>query len=375
MKGLDRMETTLKDAVIMIIDDTPENLMLLIDILKKQEYKIKAFPNGKMAIEAALRNPPDLILLDIMMAGMDGYEISKILKQHEKTQNIPILFISALSSTSDKLAAFEAGGVDYISKPFDAKEVEARVKAHLTIGFLQKKIEEHNRQLQAVVERQVQEITKSHLVTIFSMIKLAEARDDDTGKHIERTKAFCRLLANALKEHPDYQDKISDHFIEDIYNASPLHDVGKIAIPDNILLKPARLTPEEFEIMKTHTSLGEKYLKEAYIESQTNSFLKMGIEIAGAHHEKWDGSGYPKGLSGEAIPLSARIMAVGDVYDALRSKRVYKEAFSHEKSVAILLEGKGKHFDPVMIDTFLAVSETFKEIFDTMNDSDFELAE
>ncbi|MDF2878485.1 MAG: response regulator receiver modulated metal dependent phosphohydrolase [Clostridia bacterium] len=278
------------------------------------------------------------------------------------------MFISALSGTFDKLAAFEAGGVDYISKPFDAKEVEARVKAHLTIRMLQKKIERHNQELEYIVEKQVEEITQSHLVTIFAMIKLAEVRDDDTGKHIERTKTFSKLLATELQRFEGYEQSIDEKFIENIYNASPLHDVGKIAVPDKILLKPGKLTEEEFETMKTHTSIGEKYLKEAYYESKNNSFLKMGIEIAGGHHERWDGSGYPKGLAQDDIPLSARIMAVGDVYDALRSKRVYKEPFSHEKSVAIILKGKGSHFDPTVIEAFVNIAHVFGEVYREMND-------
>jgi putative two-component system response regulator len=362
------MEITLKDSVIMIVDDIPENLMLLSGILRSRGYKIKAFQNGNMAISAALKNPPDLILLDVMMPEIDGYEVCSRLKQDERFQNIPILFISALSSTFDKLTAFEVGGVDYISKPFETKEVEARVKAHLTIRLLQKDIEKHNSELQHIIKEQVQEITESHLVTIFAMIKLAEARDDDTGKHIERTKTFCKTLAKKLQENPKYKAFIDDTFIENIYNASPLHDVGKIAIPDRILLKPGKLTGEEFEIMKTHTNLGEKYLKEAYCESKTNSFLKMGIEIAGCHHEKWDGSGYPRGLVGDEIPLSARIMAIADVYDALRSRRVYKEPFSHAVSISIMAEGKEKHFDPDILSEFLNNADVLAEVFDTLND-------
>jgi len=199
------------------------------------------------------------------------------------------------------------------------------------------------------------------------MIKLAEARDDDTGKHIERTKTFCKLLATELQRYPKYKESMDDTFVENIYNASPLHDVGKIAIPDSILLKPGKLTVEEFEVMKTHTSIGEKYLKEAYCESKTNKFLKMGIEIAGSHHEKWDGSGYPRGLSERDIPLSARIMAIVDVYDALRSRRVYKEPFSHTKSVTIILEGRKKHFDPIILDAFLNIEDLVREAFDTLN--------
>lgn len=362
------MEINFKESVIMIVDDTPENLMLLTDILRRQGYKIKAFQNGKMAVNAALKNPPDLILLDIMMPDMDGYQVSRMLKQDTRFENVPILFISALSSSFDKLTAFEAGGVDYIDKPFEQAEIKARVKAHLTIHFLQKKVAQHNEKLQEIVKKQVEEITHSHLATILAMIKLAEARDDDTGKHIERTKIFCQMLARTMGKMYCNDQLIDEGFIENIFNASPLHDIGKISIPDHILLKPAKLTAEEFGIMKNHTSIGEKYLKEAYHESKNNAFLKMGIEIAGCHHEKWDGSGYPRGLSGTDIPLSARIMAVADVYDALRSKRVYKAPFSHAQSISIILEGKGKHFDPDIINHFTKISDQFEEIFDLRRD-------
>ncbi|MBI6872104.1 response regulator [Clostridium aciditolerans] len=362
------MDEDIKKSVIMIVDDVSENLMLLVNIMKNQGYKIKALPNGKMAVKAALNNPPDLILLDVMMPDIDGYEVCKILKKDKRFESIPIIFVSALSDSFDKVKAFEVGCVDYVSKPFDSREIGARVKAHLTIRYLQKKVERYNSELEKVVSEQVKEISKGHLSIIAAMTKLAEARDDDTGRHIERTQNFCKIIAEELQKKDEFKNIIDDNFIINIFNSSPLHDIGKIAIPDRILLKPGKLTPEEFEIMKTHADIGRDYLKDAYNKLTKNSFLKMGVEIAGGHHEKWDGSGYPMGLSEADIPLSARIMAVADVYDALRSKRVYKDSFSHEKSVKIILEGKGKHFDPIIIDAFLNVEKEFNRIRENMGD-------
>lgn len=362
------MNKDTEKAVVMIVDDVPENLMLLVNTLQDQEYKIKALPSGRMAIDSAFKNPPDLILLDVMMPDIDGYDVCRILKSDKRFEEIPIIFISALTESFDKIKAFEVGGVDYVSKPFDSNEVKARVKVHLTLRLLQNKLYNYNRKLKNIVEEQVKEISEGQLAIISAMTRLAEARDDDTGKHIERTQTFCKLLAQELQKKEEFKSIIDDDFIYNIYHASPLHDIGKISIPDSILLKPDKLTAEEFEIMKTHAEVGRDYLSEAYNKSPKNSFLKMGVEIAGGHHEKFDGSGYPKGLSGIDIPLSARIMALADVYDALRSKRVYKKAFSHEKSVQVIIEGKGKHFDPLIVNAFLKLESNFNYIRESMGD-------
>lgn len=364
------MNEKMDKAVVMIVDDISENLILLAGTLQNEEYKIKVLPNGKMAIDSAFKNPPDLILLDVMMPELDGYEVCRILKSDERFKDIPIIFISALSESFDKIKAFEVGGVDYISKPFDANEVKARVKVHLSLRLLQNKLHNYNKKLKYIVNKQVEEISNGQLAIISAMTRLAEARDDDTGKHIERTQTFCKLLAQELQKRDEYKGIIDDDFIYNIFNASPLHDIGKIAIPDKILLKPDKLTEEEFNMMKTHSIIGKEYLTEAYNKSPKNSFLKMGVEIAGGHHEKFDGSGYPMGLSGMEIPLSARIMAIADVYDALRSKRIYKSAFSHEKSLEIIIEGKGKHFDPVIIDAFLNLEKEFNYIRENMGECD-----
>jgi len=358
------------NSTIMVVDDTPANLKLLQQMLQTEGYIVRTFPRGAMALAAAANNPPDLILLDINMPDMNGFEVCDRLKADAVLKDIPVLFISALSEVEDKVKAFSHGGLDYITKPFHFEEVSARVETHLRLRKMQLEIERHNLHLEELVKEKVQEISDSQLAAIVALAKLAESRDDDTGHHVERTRTFCRVLATKLRENPRYANCIDDAFIEDIYQSTPLHDIGKVGITDNILLKPGRLTPDEFVIMKKHSVIGSKTLRAAQMQYPRNAFLNMGIDIAHSHHEKWDGSGYPDGLTCENIPLSARIMAVADVYDALRSIRAYKPALSHERSCEIILEGVGSHFDPAVIEAFSAVEAEFALIRDKMNESE-----
>lgn len=361
-KAKNRMRENAGDITIMVVDDTAENLVLLSRILKPEGYKVMSLPDGRMAIDAVRARPPDLILLDIMMPGMDGFQVCEALKADARTAAIPIIFVSALSEPLDKVKAFGSGAVDYITKPFNVMEVKARVGVHLELSFLQKSLEEYNADLEATVKKQVEELSAGQLALITAMTKLAEARDDETGRHIERTQRLCRLLAQWLLDKSLFHEQIDNEFVANIYNASPLHDIGKVAIKDSILLKSGKLTPEEFTVMKSHTTIGKVYLAEALAKSPGNRYLKMGMELAGSHHEKWDGSGYPEGLAGEAIPLSARIMALVDVYDALRSKRVYKEEVPQAQSVAAILAERGKHFDPTIVDAFFALNDEFDAV-------------
>lgn len=225
-------------------------------------------------------------------------------------------------------------------------------------------LKRYNNHLEELVDEKVKEISESQMATIFALVKLAESRDDDTGTHVERTAELCRLMASYLREEKKYKDIIDDEYIDNIYKASPLHDIGKVGIPDSILLKKGKLTQEEFEQMKTHVEMGYNTLKEVQARYAGNSFLKMGMDITKNHHEKWDGSGYPRGLKGKDIPLAGRIMAIVDVYDALRSKRVYKDAYSHDKSLEIISEGRGRHFDPDLVDIFIKYSSKFKSAYD-----------
>ncbi|TDY63131.1 putative two-component system response regulator [Aminivibrio pyruvatiphilus] len=350
------------NETIMAVDDTPANLAILVELLGRRGYRVAAFPRGSMALKAAALEAPDLILLDIMMPGMDGFEICMRLKEDEKLREIPVLFISALDDPAGKVRAFAAGGVDYVTKPFQEEELAARVRTHLDLGRMRKELERHNHYLEDLVREKVREISESQLATILALSRLAESRDDVTGKHIERSRSYCRVLALCLREDPRFRETVTDEFVENIYHAAPLHDIGKVGIPDRILLKPGKLTPEEFRIMKTHTTIGSRTLERVLEEYPGNALVKMGITLTRYHHEKWDGTGYPEGLAGENIPLGGRIMALADVYDALRSNRPYKEAFSHERSVGIIIDGKGSHFDPVVVDAFLARAAEFAAI-------------
>jgi len=355
---------------IMIVDDTVVNLELLQNLLQRRGYSIMAFPQGKLALKAALKSPPDMLLLDINMPEMDGFEVCSHFKSEPSLAKIPVLFISALEASQDKVRAFAAGGVDYVTKPFQIEELNARVDTHLKIVRMQRELERYNHELEELVQEKVRDIEESHLSTILAMVKLTEYRDVGTGMHIERTRTLCSMLAAKLAEHPEYDGLLSPEYAETIYNAAPLHDVGKVGVPDGILLKPGRLTDDEWEIMKTHSEIGAETLREVRRKYVSNAFVNMGIEIARFHHEKWDGSGYPEGRSGEAIPLSARIMAVADVYDALRTRRPYKEPFSHEESFAILQKDSGSHFDPLLVEVFAQLEDEIKDLYNRCADLD-----
>ena len=355
-------------ANILVVDDTPDNLRLLMGILGEQGYKVRPASDGPYALSTARAAPPDLILLDIKMPGMDGYAVCEQLKADDLTRDIPVLFISALNEPLDKVKAFETGGVDYVTKPFQVEEVLARVKIHVTNHRLQAELEQYNNNLQHLVQEQVKEISQAQMATIVAMSKLAESRDDVTGKHIERVRTFCKMLALKLKERPEFTNVVSAAYAKNVFYASPLHDIGKVAIPDNILLKPGKLTEKEFKTMQTHTIHGAQTLEAVRVEYPNNSFITMGVAIARSHHEKWNGTGYPDGLVGEDIPLSARIVAVADVYDALTTKRCYKEAFSHEKSCDIIYHDSGTHFDPRAVEAFMELKDEFMNVRQKLKD-------
>jgi putative two-component system response regulator len=354
---------------ILVVDDTPDNLDLMGDLLM-DDYRVKVANSGKKALEIIQSaSPPDLVLLDIMMPEMDGYEVCTILKSSEETKNIPVIFLTAKTNTIDEQKGFEIGAVDYITKPISPAIVMARVKTHLDLHY-------KNVYLEKLVTQRTREIAAIQDVTIHAMASLAETRDNETGNHIRRTQNYVKLLAQHLQFHPNYTHFLNmDGVIETLFKSAPLHDIGKVGIPDAILLKPGRFEPSEFEIMKSHPELGQNTILQAESELGIDvPFLQYAKEIAYGHHEKWDGSGYPQGLSGEDIPISARLMAVADVYDALISRRVYKEGMPHEQAVQIILDGKGTHFDPHIIEAFVVLHETFKEIASTFSDSNDDMA-
>lgn len=351
-----------KKTKIMVVDDTPAYLKPLIQMLEDNDYIVIVFSESKKALRSSAANPPDLILTDINMPELDGFELCRLLKSNPVTKEIPVIFISSLMETKEKVRAFNLGAVDYLTKPVQLDEAKARIETHLDLRRLQLELDQKNRHLESLVDEKVKEISNSQIATITALAKLAEYKDDTTGEHIERTQTYCFFLVSELQKFHKYKKIIDENFIENLTRTAPLHDIGKVAIPDNILQKPGKLTPEEFEIMKTHTTLGAETLQEVYQEYPKNEFIKMGIEIARSHHEKWDGSGYPDGLVGEAIPLCARIMGLADAYDAMRSERPYKPAFSHEKTAQIIYEDSGTHFDPMVVKAFKAHEKGFEEI-------------
>jgi putative two-component system response regulator len=346
---------------IMVVDDNPTNLKLLEGMLLEHEYDVRSLPSGRLALEAAEQEPPDLILLDINMPEMNGYEVCERLKANARLSGIPVIFLSALNDTEDKVKGFRSGGVDYISKPFQFEEVQARVSAQVGLRLLQQRFETDNSRLQELVQVQVKQIADGHMATIFAIARLADARDGETGRHLERIQVLCRLLAAGLSEHSKYKATVNAAWIRNIFHASPLHDIGKVAIPDRILLKPGPFTREERAIMETHAALGAETLSAVQGRYPDNEFIEMGIEITRWHHERWDGGGYPDGLAGENIPLSARILAVADCYDGIRSKRRYKPAVPHEETCEMILRESGEHFDP-------AVTAVFEKLADAIRD-------
>ncbi len=356
---------------VLVVDDTPDNLTLMSALLR-DHYKVKVANQGEKGLRIACSDtPPDLILLDIMMPDLDGYEVCRRLKQEPRTRDIPVIFLTAKSEVADETQGLALGAVDYITKPISPPIVLARVQTQLALKAAADFLRDQNAYLEQQVAMRTRELAGIQEVTILAMASLAETRDTDTGNHIRRTQHYVRALAQALSAHPRFVRTLSPAYIELLFKSAPLHDIGKVGVPDRILLKPGRFTPEEFEIMKRHTVLGYEAIARAEADlGRPVPFLSMAKDIALYHQEKWDGSGYPEGRRGDDIPLSARLMAVADVYDALISRRVYKDGMPHEKAVAIMAEGRGSHFDPDVLDAFLALHERFRAIAAEYADDD-----
>lgn len=367
------LDFTLRPTVL-VVDDTPDNLFLMKNLLQ-DHYRVKVASTGEQALRIAASDPPpDMILLDIMMPKMDGYEVCLQLKHSPKTMGIPVIFLTARSEVEDEEKGLELGAVDYITKPISPSIVLARVKSHLALKAIDDFLRDQNHFLELEVAKRLLEVTAVQDVTILAMASLAEMRDSDTGNHLRRTQFYIKALAERLLDHPRFSAFLTPAKIHAIFKSAPLHDIGKVGIPDSILLKPGRLEPHEFEIMKTHTTLGYNAILNAERALGTPvEFLSFAMNIALSHQEKWDGSGYPQGLAGDAIPVEARLMALADVYDALICRRVYKEPMSHEAAVKIMLEGRGSHFDPDMFDAFIAIQTEFMAIAQRFADSDADL--
>lgn len=361
----------LSDCTVMVVDDTETNIDILVETLG-EDYDVSVAMDGETALEDVASNPPDLILLDIMMPGMDGYEVCYHLKNDARYRDIPIIFVTAMSEVQDETKGLDLGAIDYLTKPISPPIVKARVRNHLELKLAKEELTQQNEILELKVQERTKELILTQEVTIESLAGLAEYRDPETGGHIRRTQSYIRALAVKLKDHPKYQDFFDEKTIHMLCISAPLHDIGKVGVADSILLKPGKLTPEEFEEMKKHTIYGRDAIYAAEKKLGTDSFLRHAREIAYTHHEKWDGSGYPEGIKEENIPVSGRLMALADVYDALISKRVYKPPFPHEDAVQIIGEGRARHFDPNMVDAFLEIEDNFRQIALTYADHEEE---
>jgi len=346
---------------IYLVDDNMTNLMVGKNALAKY-YNIITLNSGKLLLKMLEKNIPDLILLDVDMPEMSGYDVIKIIKSKKETKHIPIIFLTAKNEDENELEGFSLGAIDYITKPFSPIRLLKRIEVHLIMEAQKKSLVAFNNNLKEIVETKTKSVFELQNTILRTMADLVECRDDITGGHIERTTHYLSLLLNAMSDCDLYREKIASWNLNLLLQSAQLHDVGKIVIKDDILLKPGKLTPEEFEEIKKHASFGEKIIEKIEKNTTDQSFLEYARVFALTHHEKWDGSGYPKGLKNEEIPLEGRLMAIADVYDALVSDRPYKTAFTHENAVDIIMSSKGTHFDPNLADIFFSISDKFKNV-------------
>ncbi len=350
-------------ATLLVVDDAPETLSVLSELLLPH-YRVRVATSGAEGLRLAHLQPrPDLILLDVMMPVMDGYAVLAELRASELTRDIPVVFLTALAEAEDIERGLREGAADYITKPCSPIVVMARVQTQLEAKQARDWIKTQNTLLEAEVARRMAENDLTQRASIHALAHLAEIRDADTGNHLRRTQGYVRQLAQGLQQHPRFAATLSNPYIELLVRSSPLHDIGKVGIPDHILLKPGALTDDEMAVMRTHAKLGSDAIEMAEKDIETHlGFFAIAKEIAHWHHEKWDGSGYPDGLAGEDIPVAARLMALADVFDALISTRVYKRAFSYEQAHANILSARGQHFDPDVVDAFEASFAQFVAI-------------
>ena len=381
----------LPGARILIVDDDPVVAGMLGVTLASAGYEIVEANSGEQALALLAKGAepnhgplPDIVFLDVeMWNGIDGFEVCRRLKANPATRHIAVIFVTAKSDPAYEQLGFALSAVDYITKPISPPIVNARVRTHLALKAAADFLQDRNVYLEQEVERRTEEALRrteelriSQEVTMVALASLAETRDNETGNHILRTQHYVLALATHLRGHASFSSALTEETVDRLFKAAPLHDIGKVGIPDRILLKPGRLDADEFEIMKTHTTLGRNAIENAQQRVGVSvPLLEVAKEIALSHQEKWDGSGYPEGLAGEDIPLSARLMAVADVYDALVSRRVYKAPMSHEQASEIIVAGRGRHFDPDISDAFVALEQQFRTIATRFDDQDEHLVE
>ena len=362
------------DRTILIVDDDELNLAILEEALA-DHYPLVQARDGAEALEVVEAKRPAIVLMDIMMPRMDGYEATRRIRLLEQGADVSVILVSAKASTGERVKGYEAGADDYLVKPFDDEELLAKVRVHMRLREALSDLDEararladDNSQLYETVDAQSRMLIDSRDLVVFALANLADSRDPETGAHLERIREYCRILAEHLALHGPYTEQITPAFIEQIYQASPLHDIGKVGIPDAILLKPGRLSEREFELMKQHSLIGARALQEVAGHGGQGGFLDMAIDIARDHHERWDGSGYPYARSGHDIPLAARIAALADVFDALTSVRVYKAAFTMEVARTMIENDAGTHFDPAIVDAFVACFDLFTATYERIGE-------
>jgi putative two-component system response regulator len=355
-----------KRQVVMLVDDNPSNLTTGKNLLK-DNYDVFTIPSGEKLFSVLEKVKPDLILLDIEMPGMNGYEVLKTLKIQAETADIPIIFLTSFSDPGSELEGLSLGAVDYVSKPFSPPLLIKRIENHLLMAVQKKALKDFNDNLQKKVRDKTSQVVELQNSILNTVAELVEFRDDTTGGHINRTQSYIKLLVEKLRSEKIYWNDISSWNLEFLIPSAQLHDVGKIAISDRILNKPGKLDPEEFELMKKHTILGEKAINSMMQKTRENDFLYHAKIFAGTHHEKWDGSGYPRGIKGKDIPLQGRIMAIADVYDALIAARPYKKPMEASEAESIIIKGAGVHFDPALVELFRELAPSFAIIGENGN--------
>ena len=346
---------------VLIVDDSKTDVMMISGMLK--DYSLLMASDGIEAMEVIQREKDiDIMILDLNMPRMNGFEVLESISAHPGGRDIATLILTNYDEIDNEIRGLALGAVDYIRKPLNMRALRIRLELQINLKNARRALEQHNQVLEKAVRERTEECNRSRDITIHALIGLLEIRNIESCNHTRRTQWMMQALCEHLRLKTPYQSILTPAYINELYSTSPLHDIGKVGIPDSILLKPGKLTAEEFEFMKKHTTFGVDALKSEESEPVNISFIKTASELIGTHHEKYDGSGYPNGLSGKEIPLSGRLMAIIDVYDALVSARVYKSAYSHAAAMQIIAEGRGHHFDPEIVDAFFEIEEEIKSI-------------